>query len=90
MPYEKTPSGRLTISMNEVKNSEDTYDTIIEFFQSGPLRGEVSLQRETELYEDKKAQKHLHLKSEDKVEVLTILRNDTFSTQDEFTKKFNL
>ncbi len=40
--------------------------------------------------QDKKAQRQLLLEAEDETEILAILKDDTFSTQDEFAKKFNL
>lgn len=39
---------------------------------------------------EKKAQVELLLEATDEEEVLSILKNDTFSSQDEFAKKFNL
>lgn len=39
---------------------------------------------------EKKAQVELLLEADDEKEILSILKNDSFSTQDEFAKKFNL
>lgn len=39
---------------------------------------------------EKKAQVELLLEATDEKEILSILKNDTFSSQDEFAKKFNL
>ena len=39
---------------------------------------------------DKKAQVKLLLEADDEKEILAILKNDEFSTQDEFAKKFDL
>jgi len=40
--------------------------------------------------QDKKVQTQLLLEAEDKAEVLAILKDDTFTSQDEFARKFNL
>jgi len=39
---------------------------------------------------EKKAQVKLLLEADDEKEILSILKNDSFSSQEEFAKKFNL
>ncbi|MDT8339281.1 MAG: DUF6364 family protein [Sulfurimonas sp.] len=49
-----------------------------------------SLREYLDKSKEKKAQVELLLEATDEEEVLSILKNDTFSSQDEFAKKFNL
>jgi len=88
IPYEKIPSKSLKVVIHESKKLESTFnDNIIEFFQSSPIMDEINIQRETEVYEDKKS---VFLEADDEKEILAILKDDTFSSQDEFKKEFNL